>query len=200
MQYQKYFQYRSMCVMVTVPRLTMDQLRPDLSAALKPRVERLGYLGDFFRIAGHQPDALLAFNALTAALKDALPDDLTEVVALTVAVRLDNAYERNQHERLSVKLGFPRSWIARVEQLSPGDTSELTPLQSAAQRLALAAVDGAGKGSGASFEALVEMAGPQIAVAILMLVGRYMLHAVLVNTLELDPPVAGIFENASTGA
>ena len=66
---------------------------------MRPRVERLGYLGEFFQCAANVPDALLAFDVFTAALKRALPDRVTEVVALTVATRLGNAYERHQHER-----------------------------------------------------------------------------------------------------
>jgi alkylhydroperoxidase family enzyme len=74
---------------------------------LGPRSDAWGYLGEFFAVAGHQPAALLAFHEFTEALKRALPPELTEVVALTTATELGNDYERSQHERLSVNLGFP---------------------------------------------------------------------------------------------
>ena len=48
-----------------IPRLDMDDLPPALAEALRPRVERLGYLGEFFRCAAHAPDALLAFDVFT---------------------------------------------------------------------------------------------------------------------------------------
>ena len=101
----------------TIPRLELDALRSDLVAYLKPRVERLGYLGEMFKCAGNAPDATLQFMHFTDALKETLPDRLTELGALTVASFMDNRYERHQHERLSVKLGFAREWIAQVNAL-----------------------------------------------------------------------------------
>src|SRR5574341_2382616 len=98
-----------------IPRLTPDALRPDVAEMLRPRVERLGYLGEFFRCAAHQPDALKSFMAFTNDLKKALLDPLTETVALTVSTELGNAYERHQHERLSIKLGFGEEWVRAVE-------------------------------------------------------------------------------------
>ena len=65
--------------------LDLADLPDELRQQLSPRVRRLGYLGDFFRYCGHQPDALLHFNLFTEALKEALPPDLTETVALTIA-------------------------------------------------------------------------------------------------------------------
>lgn len=91
-----------------IPRLEMADMRADLADYLTPRVERLRYLGELFKCAGHAPDVLLQFMHFTDALKQALPDRLTELGALTVASYMENRYERHQHERLSVKLGFPR--------------------------------------------------------------------------------------------
>ncbi len=88
-----------------IRRLEMDELAPEVRDILAARVKRLGYLGEFFKCAGHQPGILVPFMAMTEALKEALPDRLTEVGALTVAVAMGNSYERNQHERLSEKLG-----------------------------------------------------------------------------------------------
>src|SRR5262249_13437703 len=82
---------------------------------LAARIKRLGYLGEFFKCAAHQPDALVSFMAFTEDLKRALPDRITEVVALTVSTVLENAYERHQHERLCLKLGFGADWIQAVE-------------------------------------------------------------------------------------
>ena len=96
-----------------------DDLRPDLRDALRSRYERLGYLGDFFRFMGHQPDALIAFDAFTEACKHALPFDLAETISLTAATRLGNDYERHQHERLAVRNGLARDWVADVECLDP---------------------------------------------------------------------------------
>ncbi len=38
---------------------------------------------------------------------------------LTTATLMENAYERNQHERLCVRLGLGREWIREVERLAP---------------------------------------------------------------------------------
>ncbi len=120
-----------------VPRLEFDQLDAPLADALRPRVERLEYLGEFFKVMGHNPEVLRPFMAMTEALKAALPDKLTEVGALTVAGALSNDYERHQHERLCEKLRFARSWIAAVNALEPGAASEMSETECLAQSLAL---------------------------------------------------------------
>src|SRR5919197_4365114 len=94
-----------------IPRLTMAELDPQLAELLRPKVERLNYLGEFFQCTGHQPRALMSFYTLTEDLKEALPDNLTELVALTIATRMRNNYERVQHERLALKQGFSEDWI-----------------------------------------------------------------------------------------
>ena len=129
-----------------IERLEMEALAPALQQALAARVKRLGYLGEFFKCAGHQPDVLLPFMTMTDALKDALPDKLTEVGALTVAVLMGNEYERHQHERLSEKLGFGRDWVAAVIAAKPDADGPMTPDERAVQRLAIAMVERRGHG------------------------------------------------------
>src|ERR1700727_1684822 len=84
----------------SIPRISHEELPDELASFLKPRVERLGYLGEFYQCTAHQPKALLSFLELTEYLKHALPGNLTEVVSLTIARLMDNDYERVQHERL----------------------------------------------------------------------------------------------------
>ena len=48
-----------------IPRLSQEELHPSLAAMLQPRVKRLGYLGEFFKCAAHQPEALLSFLEFT---------------------------------------------------------------------------------------------------------------------------------------
>lgn len=117
-----------------IPRLEMDQLDARLAAALEPRIKRLGYLGEFFKCAGNLPEVCRLFLELTEALKQALPDPITEVVALTVAGRTRNDYERHQHERLSVKLGFSRDWIAAVNRLAPERDGPMSDAERAVRR------------------------------------------------------------------
>src|SRR5258708_29808144 len=113
-----------------IPRLSMAELDPDLAELLRPKVERLNYLGEFFQFTGHQPRALISFYTLTEDLKKALPDNLTELVALTVATLMDNAYERVQHERLALKLGLSGAWIREVLSLQTSKTSDRPHLES----------------------------------------------------------------------
>src|SRR5712691_11879710 len=107
-----------------IPKLSQEEMAPELAAILRPRVERLGYLGEFFRYTAHQPHALMSFLGFTEDLKKALPNGLTEVVALTVAAFMSNAYERVQHERLSLKLGFGEAWVREVEPGARGNARD----------------------------------------------------------------------------
>src|ERR1700743_2718594 len=97
-----------------IPRLSAEEMPPVLASFLSSRVKRLGYLGEFFQCTAHQPEALLSFLEFTEHLKHALPSNLTEVIALSVAVLMENDYERIQHERLSLKLGFSAGWLREV--------------------------------------------------------------------------------------
>jgi alkylhydroperoxidase family enzyme len=177
-----------------IPRLQMEQLPPDLAAALQPKVQRLKYLGEFFQCMGHQPKALLSFHTLTDDLKEALPDNLTEVVALTVAGIMENHYERHQHERLSVKLGFDRQWVREVNALAPDKAQLMREDERLAQKFAMAVVNRRGHGVEQEFDAVVRAVGAPHAAAIIMLVGRYVMHALIANALALKPPVPSIFE------
>jgi hypothetical protein len=176
----------------------MDALPPAVAEALAPRVKRLGYLGEFFKCTAHQPDALLAFINFTDASKGGLPDRLVEVIALTVATKIGNAYERNQHERLSIRLGYGRSWVERVEKLSP-ESGELAADEAVVQRYVLAALECGGRGAGPAFEQVVDALGSTASIAVMFVVGRYLIHGVVVNTLELAPPAPSIFDDGFDG-
>jgi alkylhydroperoxidase family enzyme len=171
-----------------IPRLSDAEFPSDLAALLRPRVERLGYLGEFFRYTANQPKALMSFMEFTEDLKRALPDKLTETVALTAARLMDNTYERVQHERLSLKLGFGERWVLDVLSLKTEGNSLSEP-EKLVQRLVLAVIARKGHDCTAELEAVVRAIGPAEAIAVLMLIGRYVTHALIVNTLNLAPPV-----------
>lgn len=173
-----------------IPRVPREEMRPDVAEMLRPRVERLGYLGEFFRCAAHQPAALMSFMAFTEDLKRALPDRITETVALTVSTELANAYERHQHERLCLKLGFDAAWIRAVEAREPAKATGLEDVDRRVQALALAVVRRSGHDTSGELEQVVQAIGHEQAIAVLMLIGRYVTHALMVNSLELAPPVA----------
>ena len=53
-----------------IPRLSQEQLEPQLARALEPRVKRLGYLGEFFRcdpLNNLDPDKVVALGAAMQA-------------------------------------------------------------------------------------------------------------------------------------
>ena len=143
-----------------IPRLEMNELAPNVQETLAARVKRLGYLGEFFKCSGHNPDVLVSFMEMTEALKEALPDRLTEVGALTVAGAMGNAYERHQHERLSEKLGFGRDWVAAVNRLEPDAAGPMSEDERAVQRLALAVVERNGHDVEAELEAVIDSHRP----------------------------------------
>jgi carboxymuconolactone decarboxylase family protein len=178
-----------------IPRLsTLAQLPPDLADHLRPRVERLGYLGEFFQCSAHQPRALLEFMQFTDELKAALPDKLSEVVAISVSCLMKNAYERVQHERLSLKLGFGEEWVRTVRALAPEDAGAMSHVERAVQSLVIAVVTRNGHDVRPELDAVITALGHAQAIAILMLVGRYMTHALMVNALSLQPPVQSPLE------
>ena len=171
-----------------IPRLSPEQMPTELAAMLAPRVKRLGYLGEFFQCTAHQPDALRSFLEFTEHLKHALPENLTEVVALSTAVVMDNSYERTQHERLILKLGYSQLWLAEVKSLGVHGYHHLSQQEQVVQRFVVRAAKHGGRDSASELDEVVQAIGPAQSVAVLMLAGRYVCHALIVNALELPPP------------
>lgn len=170
-----------------------------LADVLGTRVERLGYLGEFFQRAAHAPDVLLAFHAFTEAGNEALGERLTEVVALTASCALRNDYERNQHERLAVRRGYGRGWVTAVERLDPAAPDVLDERESETQAVVLAVLRDHGHGAHGAVEEYARRYGAPAAVAVLLVVGRYLAHAAVANALEMAPPVPSVFEDGFDG-
>jgi len=178
---------------IEVPRISYDALPAKLQDELAAKVERLGYLGEFFQVAAHQPDALYHFNRFTETLKEALPHNLVELLALTLSTWSENFYERVQHERLALKLGMSEAWVKEVERLTPDDTTRLTPTEKAAQTLALSMAKTQGRGARADAEAFLKLTDHKTLVGVMLTVGRYLAHSALCNTMQLKPPVPSPF-------
>src|SRR5258705_13549616 len=154
-----------------IPRLSMAELDPDLAELLRPKVERLDYLGEFFQWTGHQARALISFYTLTEDLKKSLPDNLTELVALTIATKMNNAYERVQHERLSLKLGLSEAWLREVTSLLTRRGGNLSEIEVVVQELVLAVVERGGPKTAAELEEGVTAIGQAQGIAGSMLTG-----------------------------
>jgi alkylhydroperoxidase family enzyme len=179
-----------------VPLIGVAELDPSVRQRLQSKINRLGYLGVFFQLTAHQPESLAAFIDYTDATKKALPDDLAEVVALTVATSTGNDYERHQHERLALKLGLAKEWVASVERLDP-DNGDLTLEQRATQRWVLAVLKDHGRGTEVEVDGLVRGLGPKTAIAVALMCGRYVAHATIANSFGIQPPVPSIFTESA---
>ncbi len=177
-----------------IPRLSYAEMPPEIAAALRPKYQRLGYLGEFFAATAHQPHALKAFIDFTEFAKGELDMRLVELVALTVATMKNVAYEKNQHERLSYRLGYGRDWVADVEQLSPDGAASLDETERCVQRFLIAAVAHDGEGTEPLLNEIVARLGVAQAVAVLFVLGRYVSHAIIVNSLGIEAPVSSIFD------
>lgn len=176
--------------MQTPPRIAFDDLSDGLKRELEPKVRRLGYLGEFFQVAAHQAEALEHFIRFTETLKTALPINLVELLALTVSTFSGNAYERVQHERLALKSGLGEDWVRAVERLAPDGAAELSAVERAAQRLALGMARNQGHGNKPEAAAFLALTDAATLMGVMLTVGRYLAHAAICNTLEIEAPVS----------
>jgi hypothetical protein len=179
-----------------IPRIAWEEFPAGLKAALKPKVDRLGYCGEIWQVGANLPKSMLSFCNLTEDLKDEMPMKLVELTALTVAGVMGNEYEKNQHERLADKLGYGRDWIADVNRLNPAEAKAMGDDEKKVQKFIIAAIYRRGHDSTALFEDAARAIGPKAAVGVLLSIGRCIQHAIFRNVLELAPPVTSLFEKA----
>jgi len=177
-----------------IPRLRYEALDPALQAFLKPTVDRLGYLGEFFQVAGHVDGAVPAFMQYTGAVKTPLADAHNEILALTVCRMLEADYEMIQHERLSRRLGFTLEWIAAAEGRDGSHPSSLGDDERALQALAQAAIASHGLRCGPELQMVVSLLGHQRAVAAMMQIARFAGIAMMCNAFALELPVPSVFD------
>ena len=182
-----------------IPKLTFEELPEKIAAQLDAKYQRLGYLGEFFARTAHQPDALAAFNDFTDAAKGALDLKTVELIALTVATMKDVAYEKNQHERLSVRKGYGRDWVMEVEQLEPESAVLLDPVEKKIQRFVIDAVENDGRSVTQRLDSVIDALGYENALAVMLVMARYTSHSLLVNCMDIGPPVPSIFEDNFQG-
>lgn len=173
-------------------RLTFAELSDHLQTQLAPRVDRLGYLGEFFAIGGHQPAALAGFVEFSEALHAALPARWFHAVALTISTAAGNDYERHQHEQRCVALGIDREWIRGLVtgRASPG---VLEPAEVVVRDLALAAYGRRADVARTRLRWLLAEHGPEAAVGVLLTIARYLAHSSVATIVGFTPPVPSIF-------
>jgi hypothetical protein len=165
---------------------------PAVQALLGSTVERQGYFGEMFAYLSHTPEALAGFMQYSGALRSDLPARLNELIALTVCTRLDFAYERVQHERLSLKLGFDRGWIAALTGHGPKITLDVA--ETAAHALAGSIADGNIAAAATALAGLAGAADDRIAIAALLQATRFVSVCVIGGTLGVTLPVPSIFD------
>lgn len=183
----------------TIPRLALEQLDPRLRDYLKPTVDRLGYLGEFFQTVGNVPDAAIQFMEYTKAVKAPLSDLENEVIALAVCAALGADYERIQHERLAKRLGASLEWIAAAEDRPGANPMALEAEERLLRTLALAMVARGGRACGEEIDAVVAAHGAGKTVAAMLQITRFVTIAYLCNALQLSLPVKSVFEERSAG-
>jgi alkylhydroperoxidase family enzyme len=177
-----------------ISRVPYEAQPIELKDEFASRVARLGYLGEFFQVAAHQPEALLAFHRFTEALKAAADPSLAEVVALRAASATGNRYELHQHERLAARLGHGLDWIAAVESATPArPEGPLSEEQEAVRALVTACMDSTGAAAGAELAEVHRLLGDAPTVAIALLIARYAAHGSFANLMGLVPPVDSVF-------
>lgn len=186
-------------VMTTaLPKLTsLDGFDPGLASILRPTVERLGYLGEFFQLLAPAPQPMIGFIEHGKAVRALLSNGVSEVVALAVCSAIGDRYERIQHERLALTLGFSPDWIAAACGKEGLSEELLAPDERKARRLALAMLRDHGRGVADELRAVVEELGAERTLAVLWLVTRFITIATLCLTLGVQLPVPSIFEAAA---
>lgn len=172
-----------------IPSLGLEEMSPALRKAIEPRVARLGYLGDFFRYAGHQPEPLRAALDYSTTLRESMPPRIAEVVILTVSARAGNRYEQVQHEPLALRAGLS---LEEVRALVHGDAARcesFDEIDLAAVALACACLEPEAEVTSDALREMVEVSSVELAIGVLMMAGHYAGLAVVANALPLALPV-----------
>jgi hypothetical protein len=164
-------------------------MTPELQTLLRPRLDRLGYVGEFFQVTAHQPDALASFISYTEQLKQVLPWRLVEVIALTVASQTRNDYERVQHERLALRLGLTEREVRAIVMGTLERSGSFSEAEVTAAKLSACMVHSHGRACASESSRLVGLIGEADAVVCVMTAARYLAHSAMSNTWRLDPPV-----------
>ena len=74
------------------------------------------------------------------------------------------------------------------------DSGELSEAERLVQRLVLAVIERQGHDTTGELDAVVHALGHTQAIGVLMLIGRYAMHALVANCLALEPPVSSPLE------
>ena len=107
---------------------------------------------------------------------------------------MNNAYEQVQHERLALKLGLSEEWLRAVISLNQERGGPLSRTEMVVQQLTLSVIERNGHDTEDELEEVIRSIGHKQAIAVLMLIGRYVMHALMANCLALKAPVRSPLE------
>ena len=125
------------------------------------------------------------------------------MVAYCVEVDRESAAVDNEGRSAVPQKLFGALALTLIDLLTFGAVDVLVPLHLGAGGTSVGVI-AAALGAGAALGAItgpiagrtVDRIGAQQAMAVLFLIGRYVMHAYVVNTLNLEPPVPSIFEGS----
>ncbi|QBJ97744.1 hypothetical protein ERC79_18720 [Rhodococcus sp. ABRD24] len=175
--------------------LEFDELTPESQDLLRPRYERLGYLGDVFAILGNNDGALRSFVGFADSSAAPVDQNVREIVALAVAAATNAEPELFQHEHRALRLSFTREEIAAVESLDPHHP-DLPAGAAAVQVVSAAAARGEWEQARESLARLSAEAGADQAAGVLLQIGYYIMATSIGHVLGLAAPVKSIFTDS----
>ncbi|GAC1382657.1 MULTISPECIES: carboxymuconolactone decarboxylase family protein [Actinomycetes] len=178
-------------------RLTFEELPAAAREAVRPRYERLGYLGEVFSLVGNSESSLLALLAFADGAGQPATPVQREVVALAVSQVNRALSELYQHEQRALKVGMSIEDVAAVESLDPAHP-DLDADAAVVLRLAVATARGDWTAARDALAAAGERFGDEVAAALLMQTGYYVMANAVGHVLDLTPPVPSIFDRDAT--
>ena len=86
-----------------------------------------------------------------------------------------------------------------VEQLEPESAVLLDPVEKKIQRFVIDAVENDGRSVTQRLDSVIDALGYENALAVMLVMARYTSHSLLVNCMDIGPPVPSIFEDNFQG-
>lgn len=179
------------------PRVARDAMPEKLVADVAAIEKRLGYLSELFLLQSHVPDSVTAFMAYTQAVKAPLSDRLNELVALAACNALQAKAELIQHERLSLRLGLSKAFVAAAQGREGWDESELSATEHLVCSVVRELIGTMGRGCEPALAKLAAAIGASQAMAVLLQTTRFMMVGVWGHVFHLKVPVLSIFEETN---
>jgi len=142
-----------------------------------------------FRIMAHAPQAAIGFATHGAKIlyETRLNPQWRELVILTVAHRVESAYEVHEHERIAREVGCSDEKISDLHELDRLDeSSALTSEEKTLAAFALQMVDHRSPDD-TTYAAVAELLSPQELVELVLCIAFYQGAALFMSTFGIEP-------------